>query len=176
MSNIDIIRKEATKILDSDQSGHGMDHVNRVAIIASRINENEKANEDIVLAIALLHDVDDYKLFGAENAKNLTNTRMILDKTSFNEVEKEIIINAIHTIGYSKRISGIVPEILEARIVSDADMLDAMGAIGILRSYAYNIVHDKPFFDRELFPNVDMDATQYKQQKDGSSVNHLFEK
>lgn len=127
MDNIKIIREEATKLLGSNNSGHGMDHVERVVNLATKISEAENARGDIVVAVALLHDVDDYKLFGDENAENLTNAKAILDKTSFNEEEKNTIIDSIKTIGYSKRLAGIVPQILESKIVSDADMLDGMG-------------------------------------------------
>ena len=175
MDNIEIIRKEATKLLDSDNSGHGMEHVERVVNMALKISE-EDADKDIVSAIALLHDVDDYKLFGDENAKNLTNTKAILDKTSFTQKEKNKILDSIKTIGYSKRLAGITPEILEAKIVSDADMLDGMGANGLLRTHQYNIDHHTPFFYRDIFPTLDMDSETYKSSRGSSVVNHIFEK
>ena len=174
--NIKIVKEEVIKLLDSDNSGHGMDHINRVVNIAADIAKREKANVEIAIAIALLHDADDYKLFGLENSKNLTNTKMILEKTTFNSGEKEKIINSIKTIGYSKRLEGITPEILEAKIVSDADMIDAMGATGILRSYHYNITHDNLFFDKDIFPNLDLDAETYKHKTKGTVVTHMFEK
>ena len=175
MGNIKIITAEVCKLLNSDDSGHGMDHINRVCRIALSISEDD-VNKEIVSAIALLHDADDYKLFGLESSEKLTNTRIILSKTKFTEKEKKLIINSIKTIGYSKRISGIIPNIKEAMIVSDADMIDAMGAIGILRSYHYNIVHGNPFFDKTDFPMLEMDANMYKSKTKGTVVNHIFEK
>jgi uncharacterized protein len=85
-------------------------------------------------------------------------------------------MDSVKTIGYSKRISGITPYIKEAMVVSDADMLDAMGAIGVLRSHHYNITHNNPFFDREEFPTLNIDAEVYKSKTTGTVVNHLFEK
>ncbi len=175
MSNIKIIREEVTKLLNSDNSGHGMEHINRVCKIAVSIID-DSSNKELVEAIALLHDVDDYKLFGDECSKNLTNTKKILSQTNFREKEKNLILNSIKTIGYSKRIDGVIPTIKEAMVVSDADMLDAMGAIGILRSYQYNIKHGNPFFDKESFPNIDMKSKEYKRKGKGSVVNHIFEK
>lgn len=176
MDNIKTISEEVEKLLSYDNSGHGMDHVNRVVNIAITIAKKENANIDLVSATALLHDVDDYKLFGEDCSKNLTNAKVILGKTNFNDDEKSIIINSIKTIGYSKRLDGIVPQLLEAKIVSDADMLDGMGIVGILRSYHYNISHNNPFFDKHLFPDINMDAVTYKQKKNGTVVNHIFEK
>ena len=175
MNNLEIINEEVAKLLGSDDSGHGMDHVNRVCRIALSISEAD-TNKELVSAIALLHDVDDYKLFGIESSNNLTNTKMILSKTGFNEKEKNLIISSIKTIGYSKRLSGITPDIKEAMVVSDADMLDAMGVIGILRSYHYNITHGNPFFDKDDFPVLDISVDEYKSKTKGTVVNHIFEK
>ena len=174
MGNVEIVREEVTKLLSSDDSGHGMDHINRVEKLALLISED--ANNDLVSAIALLHDADDYKLFGLECSENLTNTKNILAKTSFTLDEKNIILSSIKTIGYSKRIAGITPSIKEAMIVSDADMLDAMGAVGILRSHHYNITHGNPFFDEAEFPTLGIDAEVYKKKTKGTVVNHIFEK
>lgn len=58
------------ELLNNDNSGHGMDHINRVLALALKFAEKEAANETIVSLVALLHDVDDYGLFGSENVKN----------------------------------------------------------------------------------------------------------
>ena len=175
MNNLVIITNEVQKLLSLDDSGHGMDHISRVCRIAQSISEDDE-NKEIVSAIALLHDVDDYKLFGLESSEELTNAKIILSKTNFNEEEKNIILDSIKTIGYSKRLSGVIPTIKEAMSVSDADMLDAMGVIGILRSYHYNISHMNPFFDKNDFPILEMDANMYKSKIKGTVVNHIFEK
>ena len=66
---MDRVLKNVKNLLESDQSGHGSDHVERVLELALRFCENEDANKEVVTLIALLHDVDDYKLFGKENVK-----------------------------------------------------------------------------------------------------------
>ena len=176
MNNIEIIKTEVTKLLNFDNSGHGIDHINRVFNISVNISKKEKSNIELVKVIALLHDADDYKLFGDKCADSLANTKNILEKTSFNDLEKNIIINSIKTIGFSKRLEGIIPQIIEAKIVSDADMLDGMGTTGILRTYQYNISHNNVFFDKNIFPNLNMNYKEYKLQKKGTSRNHIFEK
>ena len=147
---IEEVRKQVCKLLDKDNSGHGMEHVNRVLNLSIKFAEIENANKDIVALIALLHDVDDYKLFGMESANNLTNTKNILKQCSVADNIKEQVLNAIKTIGYSKRLKGISPTTLEGMIVSDADMCDGIGATGILRSYQYNLAHDNLFFDKNI--------------------------
>lgn len=176
MNNIDIIKNEVTKLLGQENTGHGMDHINRVILVSSKFAENENANLEITLAIAYLHDVDDYKLVGIDNAQNYTNTNMILSKTNFTDQEKELIINGVKTIGYSKRLEGLTPSSIEAKIISDADMLEAMGVIGILRTYQYSIQNNRPLFDENVYPNLNMDAKNYKSKQSATAINHIFEK
>lgn len=164
----------AKELLDSDKSGHGMDHSERVLNLSLKFAENQPANADVVALIALLHDVDDYKLFGDESAKNLTNAKNILASCGVDENVKNQVVDGIKTIGYSKRLQGITPTTIEAKIVSDADMCDAMGIIGMLRSYQYNISHGGQFFDRNIFPVLNMSGEEYKSKSIGTSVTHMF--
>ena len=173
---IEEVRKQVCKLLDKDNSGHGMEHVNRVLNLSLKFAETENANRDVVAFIALLHDVDDYKLFGMESADNLTNAKNILEQCSITDSIKEQVLNAIKTIGYSKRLEGISQTTLEGMIVSDADMCDGIGATGILRSYQYNLAHGNKFFDKNIYPTLNMSATDYIAKKDGTVVTHMFEK
>lgn len=173
---IEKVRKQVCKLLDTDNSGHGMEHVNRVLHLSLKFAETEKADKEVVALIALLHDADDYKLFGKENADNLTNTRNILDQCSIADDRKEQVLNAVKTIGYSKRLNGICPITLEGMIVSDADMCDSIGTTGILRSYQYNLAHGNIFFDKNIYPVLNMSATDYMDKKGGTVVTHMFEK
>lgn len=173
---IEEVRKRVYKLLDKDNSGHGMEHVNRVLNLSLEFAKIENANKDIVALIALLHDVDDYKLFGMENADNLTNAKNILKQCSVPDNIKEQVLNAIKTIGYSKRLKGISPTTLEGMIVSDADMCDGIGANAILRSYQYNLAHGNIFFDKNIYPTLNMSATDYMTKRIGNVVTHMFEK
>lgn len=134
---IEAIKEQVRQCLAGDQSGHGMEHINRVLNLSLRFAKSEKADQEIVALIALLHDVDDYKLVGAANAELFTNAKRIL--APIDHHKKEQVLSAMKTIGYSKRLSGIIPSTLEGMIVADADMCDAMGTIGILRSDQYNL-------------------------------------
>lgn len=173
---IDNVKNEVINLLDKDNSGHGMDHINRVLDLSLKFAKKENANAEIVALIALLHDVDDYKLFGMENAEKLTNARRIMDNCSIDENIQEQVCDAINNIGYSKRLKGHCPTTIEGKIVSDADMCDALGVNGILRAYVYSIKMGESFFDRNIFPIEDMTAEQYTQKRDNTTVCHLFEK
>ena len=173
---VEEVKRQVSNLLSTDQSGHDIKHVERVLKMSLEFALKEGADQDIVALIALLHDVDDYKLFGIENAQNLTNAKNILNQCFVDEIVQEKVLNAIKTIGYSKRLKGIKPMTIEGMVVSDADMCDAMGATGILRSYQYNLVHNHVFFDKDIFPKLNMSASQYMNNKEGTVVTHMFEK
>ena len=173
---IEKIRKQVLELLNKDNSGHGMDHITRVLNLSLKFAEKERANKDIVALIALLHDVDDYKLFGMENADNLTNAKRIMTDCNINDEVQNQVCSELKCIGYSKLLKGFRPKTIEGQIVSDADMCDALGANGILRVYTYSLKNGKPFFDRNIFPIENINAENYIKRCSDSSVCHIFEK
>ena len=173
---IEKVKKQVSELLNKDNSGHGMDHINRVLELSLKFAEKENANKDIVSLIALLHDVDDYKLFGIDNAENLTNTKKIMEDCNVDKNTQEQVCLALSNIGYSKRLKGFCPTTLEGKIVSDADMCDVLGANGILRVYTYSLKNGKPFFNKDIFPIEDISAEKYTRRCADSSVCHIFEK
>ena len=173
---IEEVRKQVYQLLGKNNDGHGMEHIDRVFNLALNFAQKEEANKEIVSLISLLHNVDDYKLFGIENSNNLTNSRKILKQCSIEEETINKVLDAISTIRYSKRLKGIKPITLEAKVVSDADMCDALGATGVIRSYRYNLAHGNSFFDRNIYPVLNMNVTDYMSRKDGTVVTHMFEK
>jgi uncharacterized protein len=94
-----------------------------------------------------------------------------VDETLSNEVLSEL-----ERIGYSKALKGVRPQSLEGQIVSDADMCDALGVHGVLRTFMYSLQTGFPFFDAKIFPLENMNYEQYTNHSAASSINHLFEK
>ena len=179
MTGIEYIKQAVSELLCNDTSGHDDKHVFRVYANAMKFcDEIPEADRDLVAAAALLHDCDDYKLFGEESARLLTNTRRILAKSGFNNDFNDKCVRIVKTIGYSKRLNGIVPDCIEGKIVSDADMADATGLIGVIRCIEYRAHRSggrEPFFDPDYLP-IEMDAVKYKQITYCPIVNHFFDK
>lgn len=173
---IDEVKKQVYELLDKDDSGHGNDHINRVLDLSLKFAQNENANKDVVALIALLHDVDDYKLFGKKNAENLTNTKTIMNKAAIPDDIQRQVLASLKCIGYSKLLRGFRPTTIEGKIVSDADMCDGLGVNGILRVYKYSMKNGKTFFDKNIFPIEDITADKYTSRCADSSVCHIFEK
>ena len=167
---IEEIKKQVYDLLNQDNSGHGMDHINRVLQLSLKFAEKENAEKDVITLIALLHDVDDYKLFGIENAENLPNAKSFMDNAKVDKEIQKQVLSELKCIGYSKRLKGLCPNTIEGKIVSDADMCDAMGVNGILRVYTYSMKNGKPFFDKDIFPIEEMTAIYKKMFLNGQNI------
>ena len=173
---IEEVKKLVYDNLNKDNSGHGYDHVERVYKLSLKFAKKENADEDVVSLIALLHDVDDYKLFGKEQAENLTNAKKIMNFVNVSKEKQANVLSSLKRIGYSKSIEGIRPLTIEGKIVSDADMCDAIGANGILRTHQYGLKYGRSFFNKNAYPDLNMDANEYKEKVADCSVTHMFEK
>jgi len=103
------IEQEVAALLNKNENGHGMEHVLRVVKLASRFAKQEKANLELTTLIALLHDVDDYKLFGQADANSLNNAKRIMKDCKIDVTTQEQVLQAIHEIGFGKRLKGITP-------------------------------------------------------------------
>ena len=173
---IESVKNEVEKLLGNDDSGHDKDHINRVLVLSLRFAKSENADEYITALIALLHDVDDYKLFGLENEKNLSNARNIMNICNIDSSIQKKVCEEIRNIGYSKRLKGLAPTTIEGKIVSDADMCDALGAVSILRVLKYTTKMNKPFFDKNIFPIENMTSDKYKRKCADTGICHFYEK
>ena len=127
----------AQALFSGNADGHGFDHTFRVYKNAMRIADTEHCDRQIVALAALLHDADDYKLFDtSDNA----NARRFLKKHGVVQEQTERIIAAINSVSFSKNRDR-KPETIEGQIVQDADRLDAIGAVGIARTFAFGGKH-----------------------------------
>ena len=168
------VRVGVIECLGGDDSGHGMDHIDRVERLTVRFCDEFKGEVDPFVArlIALLHDVDDYKLVGHTNAARLSNATAIMTTAGIGGVTQKRVLSAIKTIGYSKSLRGIRPTTVEGKIVSDADMCDAIGANGVMRSllYAVSPKGNGRIFDPSVWPDVAIGADTYN--ADGNTCSH----
>jgi uncharacterized protein len=124
----------ARGIFAGDSSGHDFDHTMRVYRMATRIAMEEKADLQIVQLAALLHDVDDRKL-SPKTCENKDNAVSFLRKNGVEEGKIRRIVQIISEISFSANKG--TPTTIEGQCVQDADRLDAIGAIGIGRAFAY---------------------------------------
>ena len=156
-----------------DYSGHDYFHTLRVYKMATRIAEQENANLTIVQLAALLHDVDDIKL-SPETHANKDRTAAFLRGHSISEAMIKTICDIISEVSF-RGTDSITPKTIEGRCVQDADRLDAIGAVGIARAFAYGGSHNRMIHDPEIKPIVNMNADEY-QNHVSTTINHFYEK
>lgn len=168
-------------IFTGNSDGHGADHSLRVYNNALSIRKAYECNELYVDLGALLHDVDDHKLF---KNKNNENARRFLSENNFDGDAIEDIIEIINSVSFTKN-KGTKPNTLEASIVQDADRLDAIGAIGIVRTFMYSgkngrgIEDSLKRFDEKLLLLKDMmntdEAKRLAEERDSFMKEFLSE-
>ena len=172
--NIDIIDRASEYVrekFENEYSGHDWFHTLRVFRTATRIAEAEGADVVTVQFAALLHDVDDRKL-SPETYEDKTNARRFLSENSVDEGKIEDICRIIGEISFAENC---VPSTLEGKCVQDADRLDAIGAIGIARAFAYGGNHNRLMYHPDIAPNPNMSKEEYV-KSNSTTVNHFYEK
>ena len=165
--------KYVKELFQNEYSGHDYFHTIRVYKIAKQIAIKENANIETVMISALLHDVDDIKLSPDTN-KNKDNARKFLQDNKVEENIINLICDIISEISY-KGIDSKPAKTLEGRIVQDADRLDALGAIGIARAFAYGGNHNRVMYDPDILPCLNMTELEYRNHI-STTVNHFYEK
>jgi len=157
----------------NEGTGHDWYHIERVWKTAVALAEKEKANRFIIELAALLHDLIDDKLVSNKD-EAVQEVMYWLEGVGVTSKDSEKILEIIETIsfkgGNSKKLHTI-----EAQIVQDADRLDAIGAIGIARCFAYAGSKGDPLFDPELSVRETMTEEEYRKGK-SSAVHHFYEK
>jgi uncharacterized protein len=175
ISEVQIIQNAIDYIKElfrEDCSGHDFHHSIRVYNNATKIAEKEGGNLLLIKLAALLHDVDDRKLF--PSSENLDNARKFLYQNNLDSNSINEICEIIKSVSYSSNGSS-APDSIEGRIVQDADRLDALGAIGIARTFAYGGHKGRPIYDPDEKPIENMTAEEYRNHT-SNSLNHFYEK
>ncbi len=176
---MDIIVRKAKEYINTlfrgNADGHDVNHTLRVYKNALQIAEAYPESDLFVISLgALLHDVDDHKLFHTENN---ANARSFLQEQNVEQEIIEQICAVINSVSFSKN-RGRRPGTLEGKIVQDADRLDAIGAIGIARTFAFGGRNGRQiedtlqhFYDKLLLLKDEMNTEEAKRI---AAIRHSF--
>ena len=162
-------------LMAGDSSGHDWFHVARVRATALAIGREEGADLTIVELAALLHDVADWKFAGGDHTAGPRAAREWLQSKNADDNLIEHVCQII--AGLSFKGAGVPTPMatLEGQVVQDADRLDALGAIGIARTFAYGGHKGQAMYDPEITPRLHGSFDDYK-RGGGTSINHFYEK
>ncbi|HEY9677996.1 MAG TPA: HD domain-containing protein [Drouetiella sp.] len=161
--------------LAADSTGHDWWHINRVRNVAVKLAKSEGADEYVVELAALLHDIADWKFNGGDITAGAKKAQAWLQDLGVEEHIQARVARIILTVSYKG--AGVKNEIdsLEGQCVQDADRIDALGAIGIARTFAYGGHFNRVMYDPDEKPVQHQTFEQYKSAK-GTTVNHFYEK
>lgn len=162
---IDAIKKEAEKFFKDEFSGHDTLHTMRVLKNALMLQKRHGGDIFIISAAALLHDFDDKKI-SPQTHKGLDNAKAVLNKYCIPEDEVSHILRIIQSVSFS---DGKIPDSPEGQLVQDADRLDALGAVGIARCFAWGGSHGRPIY-------TEMDANKSFAANGNSGIAHFYQK
>jgi uncharacterized protein len=172
MTPLTILHKQVKTMMIKNDPAHDFEHVLRVYANAERICKKEKANKKLVLTAALLHDIISYqksdKRSKTSSTKSSIKAKKILQKLPYSDDEIKIISDAIESHSFSKNK---IPTTIEGKILQDADRLDALGAIGIARTFAVGGAEKRSFYN-----SSDPFCLSRKPDDHEWTVDHFFKK
>lgn len=160
--------------LGNDSTGHDWFHIERVRKNAMILWKEEKAGDPFIIEMAaLLHDIPDEKL-NENMKKGEEKLAVFLQTIDIQDIKKTQITQIIDSISFKGGRKIELPSI-EAKIVQDADRLDAIGAIGIARAFAYGGKKGQPIFDPQMKVREQISFEEYRNGK-SSTIHHFYEK
>jgi uncharacterized protein len=170
MNNLEKCTQLVREIYDNMDASHDFQHIERVYKNAETILQSEpEANSEIVKLAVLLHDVSDAKYTETKEAEE-----RILAALELTEEERTFIRDVIASVSFNGG-NELEAKTLEAKIVRDADRLDAIGAVGIARTFAYGGAKGRKLYDDAEEARSGMSLEEYR-TKSTASVTHFYEK
>lgn len=161
--------------LKNAEGGHDWFHIERVYKNALLIAEGEDCDVTVVKLGALLHDIADSKFHNGNESVGPKTARTFLEAQNVTEETILHVIAIIENISFKGGNFEQQFRSKELEIVQDADRLDALGAIGIARTFNYGGFKNRTLYNPEIAPNLSMTKEEYK-KSDAPTINHFYEK
>ncbi len=158
-------------VFSDEGSGHDWWHIERVRRMALKIAEKEGGNRFIIEMAALLHDIDDWKLNSNGGSKVYNWLKML----NISHLNTSFILEVINQVSFKGAGVENRATTIEAKVVQDSDRLDAIGAIGIARAFAYGGHKSRLLHIPDSIPEFHTDFESYKKNQ-SSTINHFYEK
>lgn len=169
------------KKFGNENTGHDWEHFRRVWQMARKIALEEKANLPAVELAALLHDIADWKAHNGNRKISEETARKWLEENKVKTELVEKVCQAIREVSFKVSTSENIPSSLEGKIVQDADRLDSIGAMGIIRTIAYGAQKERAIYNPAHQPKNNMTQEEFSERsthpkQDDTTINHFYEK
>ncbi|MFD0834630.1 HD domain-containing protein [Mariniflexile aquimaris] len=161
--------------LANAEGGHDWFHTLRVYNNSLLIAKKENVDVFVVQLGALLHDIADSKFHGGDETVGPKKAREFLFKQNVDSKVIEHVIQIIENISFKGGNEAQKFQSPELDVIQDADRLDAIGAIGIARTFNYGGFKNRPLYNPDIKPNLNMTKEEYKTSK-APTINHFYEK
>ena len=161
--------------LEGAEAGHDWFHIERVWKLSKKIAEKEGGNLEVIELSALLHDIADPKFHNGDETLALKISKDFLEEIHVEGELIEQVLFVIKNISFKNRAEAPENPPLELQIVQDADRLDAIGAIGIARTFNFGGFKNNLMYHPEIKPNLGINKEEYK-KSNGTTINHFYEK
>ena len=161
--------------LDGTESGHDWFHIERVWKLSLKIQEKEGGDKLIIELAALLHDIADPKFHNGDETLASKIVRNFLTEQNLDPSVMEKVIFIIENMSFKNRNDAPENLPLELKIVQDADRLDAIGAIGIARTFNFGGYKNNLMYHPDIKPKLNQTKEEYK-KSNGTTINHFYEK
>ncbi|AZA80435.1 phosphohydrolase [Chryseobacterium lactis] len=174
-STIDNTVEFVKEKLKGAEAGHDWFHIERVWKLARKIAQTEDCNQEVVELSALLHDIADPKFHNGDETIAPKISREFLESQNVSEETIQKVLFVIENISFKNRSQAPENPPIELKIVQDADRIDAIGAIGIARTFNFGGFKNNLMYDPAVEPNLGMSKEEYK-KSNGTTINHFYEK
>lgn len=161
--------------LEGEGTGHDWWHIHRVRNTALQIAKEEQANPFVLELAALLHDIADHKFHGGDEEIGPATARDWLNSLNVSNSVVNHVCEIIRDISFKGAKVDTPMETIEGKVVQDADRLDALGAIGIARAFAYGGHKNRELHNPNVKP-VQHDSFEAYKKDAGPTINHFYEK
>lgn len=161
--------------LEGAEAGHDWFHIERVWKLSKKIAQTEDCDLEVVELSALLHDIADPKFHNGDETLALKISKEFLEAQNVEEEIIQQVLFIIQNISFKNR--GEVPQNLpiELKVVQDADRIDAIGAIGVARTFNFGGFKNNMMYHPDIQPKLNMSKEEYK-RSNGTTINHFYEK
>lgn len=172
---IEKVRKYLEENFKNESTGHDYWHFERVWKVAKYIAKKEGGDLFIIELGALIHDIADWKFSGGTNDIGIKKAEDLLKSFGVDDQIIKQVCYIIDNISFKGAKVKNSMETIEGKIVQDADKLDALGAIGIARAFAYSGKIGREIYNPDVKPMMHASFEEYKNNK-GTAINHFYEK